>query len=242
MRLDRFLIHNANISRQDCLALIKAGRVQVSGKLAESVAQLLEREDTVSLDGQPLCAKPFSYLVVNKPAGAVSARADKTHPTVLDFIKADNFVGELPAFEAINIAKLQIVGRLDIDTTGLLLLTDDGEWNYRLTAPEHHCVKTYRVQLNSELADGLVEKFADGFLLQGEQSKTLAAKLEPVAPKEVLLSISEGRYHQIKRMFKASKNRVVGLHRESIAGLDLIEGLSPGQFRFLSAEEVARLE
>ncbi|MCV6637723.1 pseudouridine synthase [Candidatus Albibeggiatoa sp. nov. NOAA] len=241
MRLDRFLIHNANISSQECLALIKAARVHVSGILAESVAQLLEEGDTVSLDGQSLQSKAFNYLVINKPAGVVSARADKTHSTVLDFIKAGNFVGELPKFEAINIGKLQIVGRLDIDTTGLLLLTDDGEWNYRLTAPEHHCVKTYRVQLNSELADGLVEKFAEGFLLQGEQSKTLPAKLEQVAPKEVLLSISEGRYHQIKRMFKASKNRVVRLHRESIAGLDLIEGLSPGQFRFLSAEEVARL-
>lgn len=255
MRLDRFLKHNCGYNGCESLALIKAGRIRINNTPAQSVAQLLNDQgvgqslgqgmgqcmdqdlDQVTVDGERIEPKGFVYLVLNKPAGVVSARRDANHPTVLDLISAEHFCGDLDVFESIDIQQLQIVGRLDVDTTGLLLLTNDGDWNYRVTAPEHQCSKTYRVTLNSPLRPEAVPGFSEGMMLQGEKEKTLPAELVQLAEKQVLLTISEGRYHQVKRMFAASKNKVVALHREAIAGLNLLEGLAPGEFRFLSEEE-----
>jgi len=238
MRLDRFLQHNSGCSRQEALTLIKSARVLVNNSPAQSVAQLLDMEDQVCIDGDIVVVRGFVYLALNKPAGVVSARLDAHHPTVMDLISRENFCGSSGQYQTINPKELQIVGRLDIDTTGLLLLTSDGEWNYRVTAPEYQCYKTYRVSLNSELRPGVVERFAQGIMLQGESTKTLPATITPIAHKEVLLSISEGRYHQVKRMFAACNNRVVALHREVVAGLSLSADLKPGQFRLLSQAEV----
>lgn len=242
MRLDRFLQHNCGYTHQEGLTLIKSARVLVNSQPAQSVAQLLDAQDQVCVDGDIVAERGFVYLALNKPAGVVSARLDAHHPTVLDLITESNFCGSADEYQKINTKELQIVGRLDIDTTGLLLLTNDGEWNYRVTAPEYECYKTYRVSLNSELRPGVAERFAQGIMLQGESTKTLPATITAVAHKEVLLSISEGRYHQVKRMFAACNNRVVALHREVVAGFCLSADLKPGQFRLLSLAEIAAVD
>ncbi len=180
MRLDRFLQHNCAFTAQESLALLRSARVLVNGKPAHSIAQILSPKDELSLDGKAIAPKGFVYIMLNKPAGVVSARKDINHPTVLDLIRSENFCGNSREYENIDVDQLQIVGRLDVDTTGLLLLTNDGDWNYRATAPEYQCDKTYRVQLNSELRPGVVDAFAEGLMLQGETEKTLPAVLTVV--------------------------------------------------------------
>jgi pseudouridine synthase len=128
---------------------------------------------------------------------------------------------------------------LDIDTTGLVLMTDDGQWSHRITSPRHHCEKTYRVMLESPVSDSTAQQFADGVQLHNEKDLTRPAVLEVITPTEVRLTISEGRYHQVKRMFAAVGNRVVGLHRERIGAIALDDDLEPGEYRPLTAEEIA---
>ena len=141
--------------------------------------------------------------------------------------------------EEVNAEKLHIAGRLDCDTTGLLLLTDDGQWSHRVTSPKHKCEKTYRVWLDDPIADDVAEQFAEGVMLRGEKAETLPAQMDVVDEKEVLLTIHEGKYHQVKRMFAAVGNKVVGLHRETVGELVLDETLEPGEYRELTAEEIA---
>ncbi|WP_049097636.1 16S rRNA pseudouridine(516) synthase RsuA, partial [Klebsiella michiganensis] len=130
-------------------------------------------------------------------------------------------------------------GRLDIDTTGLVLMTDDGQWSHRITSPRHHCEKTYLVTLENPLDESTAEQFAKGVQLHNEKDLTKPAVLEVVTPTEVRLTISEGRYHQVKRMFAAVGNHVVGLHRERIGDIALDASLAPGEYRPLTAEEIA---
>ena len=133
---------------------------------------------------------------------------------------------------------LLIAGRLDMDTTGLLLITDDGKWSHSITSPKKECGKRYRVTLAEPLVDNAVEVFAEGIMLKGEREPTLPAKLEILSPLEVLLTIHEGKYHQVKRMFAALNNRVVELHREQVGNIVLDETLELGEWRYLTEEEV----
>ncbi len=152
---------------------------------------------------------------------------DPDHPTVLYFLD------EPVAW------KLHAAGRLDIDTTGLVLMTDDGQWSHRITSPRHHCEKTYLVTLESPVADDTAEQFAKGVQLHNEKDLTKPAVLEVITPTQVRLTISEGRYHQVKRMFAAVGNHVVELHRERIGGITLDADLAPGEYRPLTEEEIA---
>ncbi len=155
------------------------------------------------------------YFMLNKPQGYVCSTDDPDHPTVLYFLD------EPVAW------KLHAAGRLDIDTTGLVLMTDDGQWSHRITSPRHHCEKTYLVTLESPVADDTAEQFAKGVQLHNEKDLTKPAVLEVITPTQVRLTISEGRYHQVKRMFAAVGNHVVELHRERIGGITLDADLAP---------------
>ena len=135
--------------------------------------------------------------------------------------------------------KLQAAGRLDIDTTGLVLMTDDGQWSHRITSPRQHCEKTYLVTLEHPLADDTAAQFEAGVQLHNEDSLTKPAQLEKIEDCLVRLTLSEGRYHQVKRMFAAVGNRVVALHRERIGEIVMDEDLEPGQYRPLTEQEVA---
>ncbi|MEC5341912.1 16S rRNA pseudouridine(516) synthase RsuA [Brenneria populi] len=230
MRLDKFLSQQLAISRSLVARELRAQRVTVDGEVVKSGSFKLLPEHQVAFDGNPLVQQHGPrYFMLNKPQGYVCATEDPDHPTILYFM-------DVPVAH-----KLHAAGRLDIDTTGLVLLTDDGQWSHRITSPKHHCEKTYLVTLEQPLSDDTAERFAVGVQLNGEKQLTKPATLEKISENQVRLTISEGRYHQVKRMFAAVGNRVVGLHRERIGDISLDSGLQPGEYRALSSQEVASI-
>lgn len=228
MRLDKFLSQQLGVSRALVARELRAKRVTVDGEVVKSGALKLTPEQRVEFDGNVLeQITGFRYFMLNKPQGYVCSTDDPDHPTVLYFLE------EPVAY------KLHAAGRLDIDTTGLVLMTDDGQWSHRITSPKHHCEKTYLVRLESPLAEDTAAQFLAGVQLHNEESLTKPAQLEQVEDNLVRLTISEGRYHQVKRMFAAVGNRVVELHRERIGEIAMDEDLEPGEYRRLTAEEIA---
>ena len=177
-----------------------------------------------------LTSRSSRYIMLHKVVDSICSNVDEVYPSVLNFVDVDK------AFDC------HIAGRLDADTTGLVLITDDGRWSHNVISPKKECPKTYRVWLRNEISDdksvALIEQFTQGIQLQGEDSLTRPAKLVLITPDEVLLTITEGKYHQVKRMFAAVGNKVVGLHREQIGQLELGD-LPEGEWRYLSSEEVA---
>jgi len=226
MRLDKFLSQNSGHSRSLIQQAIKAGRVTVNSEIAKKGDQKLLGNEIVTLDGNLIEAFQTRYLMLHKPLGYVCANKDSEHPLVVDLIN-------LPRGQ-----ELQIVGRLDIDTTGLVLLTDDGQWNHRITSPRHECQKTYRVTTADPISNETFELFAQGVLLHGEKAPTRPAQLELLSPQEARLHIHEGKYHQVKRMFAAAGNRVTRLHREAIGRIVLDPALAEGEYRPLTADEI----
>ncbi|WPP45612.1 pseudouridine synthase [Pseudomonas sp. AN-1] len=228
MRLDRFLSKRPELNRQQVRQLLLAGRVQVD-RLAECDGHReINGFNRIELDGQLLQAgQTARYLMLHKPAGVVSATSDPQHRTVLDL---------LPAAER---AGLHIAGRLDGNTTGLLLLTNDGQWSRRLTLPGSKLPKVYRVETAEPIDAEYVDTFARGIYFAFEDLTTLPAHLEILDSHSARLTLVEGRYHQVKRMFGHFRNRVTRLHRESIGPIRLDPMLQPGQYRPLDAAEIA---
>lgn len=226
MRLDKFLSQNSDSSRSLIQQAIKAGRVSVDGVLAKKGDQKLEGNEIITFDNKVVEAFKTRYLMLHKPSGYVCANTDSEHPVVVDLIR-------LPRWQ-----ELQIVGRLDIDTTGLVLLTDDGQWNHRITSPRHECKKIYRVTTADPISSDTAEFFAAGVELHGEKNPTRPAHLELLSSHEARLEIHEGKYHQVKRMFAAAGNHVVKLHRESIGSIQLDPKLAPGEYRALTDDEI----
>ena len=229
MRLDKFLARTAEMTRQQAQRAVRGGDVCVNGIVVKQAAQLLCDTDVVTLNGSVLQVIQPRYFMLHKPMGYVCANSDGHHPVVLDLLRE-------PRRDS-----LQVVGRLDIDTTGLVLLTDDGQWNHRVTAPTSYCKKSYCVQLVEPLPVGAEKQLCDGVQLDGEKKLTKPAQLFLLDDKrlQVRLVINEGKYHQVKRMFAAVGNRVVGLHRESVGNIVLDSALSVGEYRALTSEEVA---
>ena len=228
MRLDKFLSQQLGVSRALVLRELRNKRVTVDGEIVKTGAMKISPEQRVEFDGNVLdqITGP-RYFMLNKPQGYVCSTDDPDHPTVLYFLE------EPVAY------KLHAAGRLDIDTTGLVLMTDDGQWSHRITSPRHQCEKTYLVTLENPLADDTAAQFEAGVQLHNEDSLTKPAQLEQVDERVVRLTISEGRYHQVKRMFAAVGNHVVALHRERIGEIVMDEDLEPGQYRRLSEQEIA---
>ena len=230
MRLDKFIAQQLGISRAIAGREIRASRITVDGEIVRNAAFKLLPEHEVEFDGNPLAQQNGPrYFMLNKPQGYVCSTEDPDHPTVLYFL--DEPVAH----------KLHAAGRLDIDTTGLVLMTDDGQWSHRITSPRHHCEKTYRVALDAPVTSETAELFAKGIQLHNEKDLTKPATLEVITPTDVRLTISEGRYHQVKRMFAAVGNHVVGLHRERIGEIALDADLEPGEYRPLTDEEIASI-
>ncbi|PIJ49453.1 16S rRNA pseudouridine(516) synthase [Erwinia sp. OLTSP20] len=228
MRLDKFLSQQLEISRAIAGRELRARRVTVDGEVIRDGAFKLLPEHQVAYDGNPLQQQNGPrYFMLNKPAGYVCSTDDPDHPTVAFFLQ------EPAAW------KLHAAGRLDIDTTGLVLMTDDGQWSHRITSPRHHCEKTYLVTLTSPLCGDEAGPFSTGIQLHGEKTLTKPARLTVLSAQQVRLTIAEGRYHQVKRMFAALGNHVEALHRERIGDIVLDETLAPGDYRALTAEEIA---
>lgn len=227
MRIDRWIAQATDLSRKEVQQAIKAGRVLLGEAPVNSPALPVRPEDVVSLDGETLKAPGARYFMLHKPAGYLSASTDAHHPTVLDLLSEPNKQA------------LQIVGRLDLDTTGLLLITDNGRWNHRITSPRRECEKTYLAGLAEPLCAEAPARFAEGLWLRNESQPTRPARVEALPGNQCRVTLAEGRYHQVKRMLGALNNRVISLHRESIGALQLDPALAPGQYRPLTDDEIA---
>lgn len=231
MRLDKYLAETAQCTRSEAKALLAKGRVTVNGAVCKKGDTQLKEADAVAVDGKALAYRQFVYLMLNKPEGVVSASRDKKDTTVVDLVAADFPRREL--FPA---------GRLDKTSTGFVLLTDDGALAHDILSPAHHVEKQYVVTLDTPLTDAMRRGFAAGVTLT--DGETMApAGVEPLTDDglTVQVTLRQGVYHQIKRMFGVFDAGVNALHRESIGGVALDPALAPGQWRELTAEEVERL-
>jgi 16S rRNA pseudouridine516 synthase len=227
MRLDRFLIRRGTHSGKEVARLLADGRVRVNGETETSGLRKTDRFSRIELDGEILQQHEAVYLMLHKPAGYLSATTDPEHPTVIGLI-------DHPHKHEHHLA-----GRLDRATTGLLLLTNDGRWSKGVTEPVEEIPKVYRVKTRDLISRDTAAIFAAGIYFAYEDLTTRPALLEILGEREALLTIHEGRYHQVKRMFHAVGNQVTALHRESIGRLALDASLPEGTFRKLTAEEVS---
>ncbi|MGB2172553.1 MAG: 16S rRNA pseudouridine(516) synthase RsuA [Porticoccaceae bacterium] len=230
MRLDKYISNATDLSRTDVKKLIKAGQVSIDGELAKSGSQKLTNDQEVAIEGSTIQLMATRYFMMNKPVGVVSATKDHTNPTALDLI-----------YEHRN-DQLQIAGRLDIDTTGLLLITDDGQWNHIVTSPRTDCKKVYLVELENPVGKDYQRKLEAGIALEGEKRRCLPASMEVIDDRHIRLCISEGKYHQVKRMMTSLGNQVISLHRLQIGGIELDPDLEPGDYRPLTDDEIASIQ
>ncbi|WP_372965393.1 pseudouridine synthase [Marinobacter sp.] len=227
MKLSRIISNQNGISRQRANALIATGHVKVNGRICREPRHEVSQFCTVAIDEETIrTACPAHYLMLNKPAGYLSATVDDAHPTAVELIDMNLRTA------------LHIAGRLDRASTGLLILTNDGNWSRRLTEPRIKKPKVYKVTTESPISAEAHQRFKDGIWFEYEQLRTSPAHIEELSECQARVTIYEGRYHQVKRMFRAVGNRITSLHRESMGSIQLDPELMPGQYRTLTAAEV----
>lgn len=235
-RIDKLFSDLGIMSRSDCKRAVKQGKIALNGHLCADVSQKCDPEnDTVTLDGEKVDTRLIVYYMLNKPAGVITASEDPRCETVMDFIEDGRDA-------------LSPVGRLDKDTTGFLLITNDGQLNHRLLSPRYHVPKTYRTLIDGILTDEDIRRLTRGIDI-GDDRPTLPAELSIAdvpddgvpSHQTVFLTITEGRYHQVKRMFEAVGKPVLSLHRSSFGPLELDPSLQEGEYRELTAEELNAL-
>lgn len=227
MHLDRYLSKYAGLSRQSILRLIALKQISVNGQIATCRSQKVTDFCDILIEKQTLeRQKTARYFMMHKPAGILSATTDPIHRTALQLIAKQ------------DCADLHIAGRLDKATTGLLILTNDGKWSRHITEPQQKIPKRYLVETVYPLSPETESQFTKGLYFGYEKITTSPAKLDQLSPTLSRLTIYEGRYHQVKRMFAAVGNRVKSLHRESIGEIVLDSDLKPGAYRALTEAEV----
>ncbi len=229
LRLDRWLVTLGVGSRSEMQKLVRKGGVRVDGvPVTDPGKQVDERTAELTVQGQKLDGRLTRHVMLHKPAGLLTAARDKKQPMVMDLLpEAYASIGCMP------------VGRLDKDTTGLLFLTTDGELNHRLLAPGRHVDKTYRAEVDGDLTQAHVDAFAAGLHLSDFDAQP--AKLEIIAPNVGLVTVHEGKFHQVKRMFTAVGREVTKLHRLTFGSLTLDDALPEGEWRELTEEELRLL-
>ena len=231
MRLDKFLSKATELSRKDCKKILHAGEVTVNGEVVkDSSLHIDEVDDDIEWAGEPLSvAMGNRYLLLYKPEGFECTLKPKEWPIVTDLI-------DVP-----QLGSLRIAGRLDVDTTGALLLSDDGGFLHRVTSPKHHVAKVYDLTLADPMTEAqqafAIQELAKGIMLEDEYDKTKPAELSFSDATHAKLVLTEGKYHQVKRMMGYFGNKVIELHRASIGNITLA-GLEKGESRFLTAEEI----
>lgn len=226
MRLDRFLSSYEHTGRRRALQQLAERRIRVDGNIITDACYPVDAFSRIELDGVLLQARQAHYLMLHKPPGCASATRDKQHPTVLDLIDAP-YKNEL-----------HIAGRLDFNTSGLLLLTNDGQWSRRITEPREQKAKVYLVETDDPIHPDATSVFAKGIYFRFENLTTRPAHLQILSPTSARLTLCEGRYHQVKRMFGYFNNKVIRLHRESMGEISLDPDLPPGDYRALTKAEV----
>ncbi|SKB59121.1 16S rRNA pseudouridine516 synthase [Lachnospiraceae bacterium] len=237
MRLDKFLADMGAGSRSDLKSAIRKKRVTVNGEVVRDSSMAVTENDTVTLDGITIEYETMQYFLMNKPAGVITATEDKKQETVLDLLPLPHRTDLFP------------VGRLDRDTEGLLLITNDGDLNHRLLSPKHHVDKVYYARIDGEVTNDDVQKFAEGIMIdddEGPAFKALPAVLRILSAEngssEIEVTLQEGKYHEVKRLFRAVGKRVTYLRRIAMGSLTLDPALAPGESRKLTAEEIETLQ
>lgn len=229
-RLDKLLAGTGKWSRREVKALVRQGLVRVDGRLAASAEDKLDPAAAiVTVAGETISLCRFTYVMLHKPAGVLTATEDRKQPTVLDLLP--------PELRRIGLAP---VGRLDKDTEGLLLLTNDGELAHRLLSPKYHVDKRYLARVDGELSAADAEAFARGMTL-GDGLECLPAGLEVLPDRVCIVTLREGKFHQVKRMLAARGAPVLYLKRLSMGPLTLDDSLAAGAYRLLRAEEILAL-
>lgn len=229
LRLDKYLADLSVGTRTEVKQMIRKGRVMVNGNtIIVPETKVDSNQDRISVDGRELSYVHLEYYMLNKPAGVVSASNDKKQTTVVDLIDEAKRKDLFP------------VGRLDKDTEGLLIITNDGDLAHQLLSPKKHVDKVYFARLREPLKKEDEEAFASGLIID-EEFTALPAVLKRVSEREAYVTVREGKFHQIKRMFEAVKNEVVYLKRISMGSLNLDENLSPGEYRELTEDEIKAL-
>ena len=231
MRLDKYLGQSGAATRSEATKFIRARRVCVDGAVVRDPARHINPDTAVvTLDGQVVVWREFTYVMLNKPTGYVSATDDKSLPYVTELLP-----------EELRRRELFPVGRLDRDTVGLMILTNNGQLAHSLLSPKHHVAKEYYFTAAEPLKKGAEELFRSGVTLgDGYECKSAELILEPSRDRGIIV-LTEGKYHQIKRMIASQNNRVTSLERVSFGGIELDRSLSRGEWRYLSDEEIAML-
>lgn len=230
MRLDKFLSNNGVGTRKEVKNIIRKGFVKINGVvIKDDDHKINENSDKVSVYDEYIAYQKYYYIMMNKDKNCVCANEDNLNNTVFDYLD-------------FHVNDLHTVGRLDKDTTGLLLITNDGNLTHNLLAPKKHVSKVYRVKLIKEISDDDIKKLAAGIMIDGNEMCKPAFLERTEDPFVVYLTIYEGKFHQVKRMFLALDNEVIELHRVKMGPLTLDEELSLGDYRFLTSRELELLD
>lgn len=229
MRLDKFISQNSRFSRKEIKKAIRDSAVTIAGKVCTDAGYHLQTGAEVHLDGERIDWPTSLYFMLNKPAGYCCSHIDDGYPSLFRLLDTDR-------------EKLHIAGRLDADTTGLVLLSSDGQWSHRVTSPKQKAGKCsdkiYHVVLAKPLTEDAITQLEQGILLRSETKPTRPARLKRLSDTVCELAIQEGKYHQVKRMFAAVGNQVTALHRLQIAGIRLDPTLKEGEYRPLTQPEI----
>ena len=228
IRLDKYLADSGIGTRSEVKKIVKAGRIKIDNIIVKDADYKFdENSATVLLDNQPVFYEEYLYFMLNKPAGCVSATKDKLSDTVISFLEGENVRDLFP------------VGRLDKDTEGLLLITNDGKLAHELLSPKKHVDKVYYATVSRKLSDEDMKRFSEGLDI-GDEKMTLPAQIELIDEESIKYKVvlREGRFHQVKRMFEALDSTVTYLKRMSMGSLILDENLEPGEYRRLTDKEI----
>lgn len=227
MRIDQAICAHLDVTRSQAARLVRQKKIYLNGELCLDRGAKITAADHVVFEEQTFGIPQGRYMMLHKPKGYVCDRSNTHHTSVFALIPDHR--------------KIHVAGRLDVDTTGLVLLTDDGAWSHRICAPKTKCPKRYRVTITQTLTPADIEHLEQGLFLKNEKRPCQHAHVKRLSEKTYHLTISEGKYHQVKRMFAALGHRVTALHREAIGELELDADLALGKWRMLRAEEVALL-
>ena len=245
MQLQDILFSQGFGTRRVCAGLVQHGMVEIHGEGADGAPRLCSdaTEDLqpeglrLRVQGVDWAYQPKAYLMLHKPAGTECSQKPSAYPSIYTLLPAP--LRQRPSKSAVQ--GVQAVGRLDQDTTGLLLLSDDGQFIHRMSSPKKHVPKVYRVQLKHAVTPVQIERLLAGVVLDDDPKPVKAADCRQLDEHHIDLTLTEGKYHQVKRMVAAVGNRVEGLHRWRIGTLELPADLAPGQWRWLATEDLARL-
>ena len=237
-RLEDVLFSQGFGTRRVCAGLVQQGYVSVNNELQEDPGVFFDLENLkFKVQGTEWPYFDRAYLMLHKPTGTECSQKPSTWPSIYTLLPSPLRLRPQKA----AVQGVQAVGRLDQDTTGMLLLTDDGKFIHRMSSPRHHVPKVYEVTVKHPLDDIQVQKLLSGVVLDDDPKPVKAAACEAVSPFHLRLTLTEGKYHQVKRMVAAVSNRVEALHRSQIGGLRLPEDLMPGQWRWLNAQDLASI-